>query len=241
MIVLLCHDEDAAALWLHRALREQGCAALELVSVEQLVYSRSIVHRLDDRGDLGQIRLADGRVLRPETIAALLNRVRYLPTQHFARAAADGSHLRDQRSSTRSCSRGSTAWRARHQSGAAVRARRRHFRSGYRHARRSHGGPADRRLAGRQRSARQRNRLRTCRRRTRRSSSTGGCSGPPCRVSSMTAVCRLAALVGVPLLQLGSRLRRAVAVRRGDGRRGFPRRRRAARACRPTPHALNAA
>ena len=86
MIVLLCHDEDAAALWLHRALREHGLAALELVSVEQLVYSRSIVHRLDDRGDRGEIRLADGRVLRPQSIDALLNRVRYLPTQHFARA-----------------------------------------------------------------------------------------------------------------------------------------------------------
>ena len=55
-------------------------------SVEQLVFSRRIVYRLSDAGDSGSIELADGRTLRPETITGLVNRVQYLPTQHFARA-----------------------------------------------------------------------------------------------------------------------------------------------------------
>lgn len=86
MIVILCHADDAPALWLHGALRELGLNALELVAVEQLVYSRRIVHRLDNQGDRGEIHLADGRVLRGESIRGLINRVRYLPTEHFARA-----------------------------------------------------------------------------------------------------------------------------------------------------------
>jgi hypothetical protein len=85
MLIILCHAGDAPALWVHAALRGVGVAA-ELVTVEQLVFSRRIVHRLDDDGDRGAIHLADGRVLRPEALAGVLNRVHYLPTQHFAAA-----------------------------------------------------------------------------------------------------------------------------------------------------------
>jgi hypothetical protein len=86
VIVILCHADDAPALWLHGALRGLGLKGLELVAIDQLVYSRRIVHRLGDDGDRGEIRLADGRVLRAESISGLINRVRYLPTQHFAGA-----------------------------------------------------------------------------------------------------------------------------------------------------------
>jgi len=85
MIVILCHPGDVSALWLARSMRELD-AAVELVTVEELVYSRRIVHRLSDSGDSGSIVLADGRTLRPEMIAGLVNRVSYVPTQHFANA-----------------------------------------------------------------------------------------------------------------------------------------------------------
>jgi hypothetical protein len=88
MIVILCHPGDAAALWLAGTVRELGAGGVELVTVEELVYSRRIVYRLSDAGSSGGIALADGRTLRPETIEGLVNRVRYLPTQHFARAAS---------------------------------------------------------------------------------------------------------------------------------------------------------
>jgi hypothetical protein len=89
VIVILCHPDDAAALWLHGTWRALGIAGIELVAVEQLVFSRSIVHRLADGGDTGAVRLADGRTLRPDAIAGLVNRVQYLPTQHFAAASPD--------------------------------------------------------------------------------------------------------------------------------------------------------
>lgn len=89
MIVILCHPGDAAALWLAGTMRELGGGPVELVSVEELVYSRRIVFRLSDVGSSGSIVLADGRTLRPETIAGLVNRVSYLPTQHFARAVSE--------------------------------------------------------------------------------------------------------------------------------------------------------
>lgn len=86
MLVILCHPGDAAAMWLHDAMRQLGIGAPELVAVEQVVFSRSIVHRLDAAGDTGAIRLADSRVLQPEAITGLVNRVQVLPTQHFAAA-----------------------------------------------------------------------------------------------------------------------------------------------------------
>lgn len=87
MIVILCHPDDVAALWLDRMFHTLGVTGIEIVSVEQLVFSRRIVHRLVTAGDSGEIALADGRTLHPETIAGLINRVQYLPTRHFASAA----------------------------------------------------------------------------------------------------------------------------------------------------------
>ena len=84
MIVILAHADDAAALWLARGLNDLGVQSVELVAVEQLVFSRRIVHRLSSASETSSVRLADGRVLRSETITGIVNRVRYLPTQHFA-------------------------------------------------------------------------------------------------------------------------------------------------------------
>jgi hypothetical protein len=87
MVVILCHPDDDAALWLHGMLSALGNTSAELVAVEQLVFSRGIVHRLSDAGETGSIQLVDGRTLRPSTITGIVNRVRYLPTQHFANAS----------------------------------------------------------------------------------------------------------------------------------------------------------
>jgi len=92
VIVILAHPDDGAALWLNGALRHLGVEGLELVSVEQLVFSRRIVHRMTDCGDTGAIHLADGRVLRSEAITGLVNRVHRLLTEHFAAAAPDERH-----------------------------------------------------------------------------------------------------------------------------------------------------
>jgi hypothetical protein len=89
MIVILCHPGDAAALWLDQTLQQLGVGGVEVVAVEQLVFSRRIVYRLTEAGDSGTIELSDGRLLRPERITGLVNRVQYLPTQHFAAAQPD--------------------------------------------------------------------------------------------------------------------------------------------------------
>jgi hypothetical protein len=88
MIAILCHPGDEAALWLDRTWHGLGIEAIELISVEQLAFSRHIVHRLDTAGDAGVIRIAGGRDVRTEAITGLLNRVQFVPTQHFARADA---------------------------------------------------------------------------------------------------------------------------------------------------------
>ena len=85
MTLILCHSSDPAALWLGASMQHLG-VDVDVVSVEQLVFSRRIVFRMDDAGDSGVVELAGGRLLRPEAIDGLINRVRYLPTRHFARA-----------------------------------------------------------------------------------------------------------------------------------------------------------
>jgi hypothetical protein len=87
MLVILCHPDDAPALWLDRELLEVGMKGTAIVSVEQLVYSRSMTHVLTGSAEHGTIRLADGRSLHPETITGLINRVRHVPTHHFTHAA----------------------------------------------------------------------------------------------------------------------------------------------------------
>ena len=89
MVVILCHPDDGPALWLAQTLTASRVPDVTVVSVEELVFSRCIVSRMTDNGDSGMVRLADGRVLRPESITGLVNRVRHLPTQHFAHANAD--------------------------------------------------------------------------------------------------------------------------------------------------------
>lgn len=86
--LVLCHPGDASAAWLAHALRSRGIA-IDVVTVEELVYSRRIAFRQDTRGDGGSVTLHDGRVLRPEAIGVLINRLRYLPTAHFAAAAPE--------------------------------------------------------------------------------------------------------------------------------------------------------
>lgn len=87
MIVILCHPGDAAAVWLAATMSDLAAGGVDLVTVEELVYSRRIVYRLGDAGSFGSVALADGRTLRPETITGLVNRVSYLPTEHFAGAS----------------------------------------------------------------------------------------------------------------------------------------------------------
>jgi hypothetical protein len=86
MTVILCHSDDAAALWLAASMRQLGAPA-DIVTLEQLVFSRRLGLRLDNSGDAGGVELSRGRFLRLEAISGLVNRVRYLPTQHFERAA----------------------------------------------------------------------------------------------------------------------------------------------------------
>jgi hypothetical protein len=85
MTVILCHSNDAAALWLGASMRQLG-REVDVMTVEQLVFSRRIVFRMNNAGDSGSVELAGGKLLRPESIGGLINRARYLPTQHFERA-----------------------------------------------------------------------------------------------------------------------------------------------------------
>ena len=89
MRIILCTPEDEAAIWLARTFRDLNVRDVELVTIQQLVFSRSIVHHVTNRGDAGAVQLADGRTLPPEEITAVINRVHHLPTEHLGLARPD--------------------------------------------------------------------------------------------------------------------------------------------------------
>ena len=229
MIVILCHPRDAAALWLHEAMRSLGIAGVELVAVEQLVYSRRIVYRHERRRRLRPHRAcrranaAPGGDHRPR-------QSRPVSADAALREGASGGprlcRIRAQRVPARV-----DQWRrgSRDQSAAALRSRRRRVPAADRRASRVRW-PACRPVAG-------------VPMRPRDDSGT-----PPMSPTHAALVfdgrlygallprqlqdgCRrLAVLLGAPLLQIRPApiVRARLAIRRRVGCRGFPHRRQAA-------------
>ena len=87
MWLVLCAPTDAAALWAYQRLGDCGLAPLELVSTEQLVYSRRWEHRLGSEGMHLAISLTDGRTIRHDGVRGVLNRLPPVLPDHFPAAA----------------------------------------------------------------------------------------------------------------------------------------------------------
>ena len=76
MWLVLCHTEDAAALWAHEELRRRGLDPVELVSAEALACTLGWSHRVGAAGAAVEIALADGRRIESSAVRGALNRIR---------------------------------------------------------------------------------------------------------------------------------------------------------------------
>ena len=86
--LMLCHDYDAAAFWLHERLSAVDGLDGELIRASDLDLARAWTHRLGDDHSSLAIELANGRILRGEAFDGVLNRLITAPGS-LARFAAD--------------------------------------------------------------------------------------------------------------------------------------------------------
>ena len=86
MWLILCSREDVSALWAYQGLRARGLLPLELVTAEMLSYRAGWDHRVGASGASISITLADGRVIRNDSVRGTLNRLTHVPLRHLAGA-----------------------------------------------------------------------------------------------------------------------------------------------------------
>ena len=89
MYCIFCRADDLPALWAYRGLKQLGLAPLKIFTPEALVYNRRLEHRLGAGGTITCLELADGRMLESDRVQGVLNRVNYLPVEHFHLAESD--------------------------------------------------------------------------------------------------------------------------------------------------------
>ncbi|OGO38546.1 MAG: hypothetical protein A2W35_16035 [Chloroflexi bacterium RBG_16_57_11] len=89
MYCVFCRSEDLPAQWAYRGLKQRGLAPLEIFTPEALVYNRRLEHRFQAGETITRIELADGRVLDSDRVRGVLNRINFLPVEHFNVAGLD--------------------------------------------------------------------------------------------------------------------------------------------------------
>ncbi|MGH9902588.1 MAG: hypothetical protein ACRD68_12340 [Pyrinomonadaceae bacterium] len=87
MWLVLCGADDLAALWAYQGLKARGLSPLELVSDGALACALRWEHRLGAGGPSTAVTLADGRTIRGDEIAGVLNRLLILPSGHMRAAS----------------------------------------------------------------------------------------------------------------------------------------------------------
>ncbi len=84
MILVLCEEADASAIWAAGRLRDAGLA-VQLVSGADLASAEAWEHRIGRDGAGFAVRLADGRVICGVEVRGVLNRLSFLPAAWLRR------------------------------------------------------------------------------------------------------------------------------------------------------------
>lgn len=79
MYLVLCSAADKSARWAYEGLRKRGVKPLELITSEELAYSRLWEHRVGEETPSIKIVLADGRTVSSGEVSGVLNRLLSAP------------------------------------------------------------------------------------------------------------------------------------------------------------------
>jgi hypothetical protein len=83
MWLILSEADDASAIWAFRGLKSRGIEPLVYISSEVIAYSLRWEHRLDGNETNIKIDLADGHVIKNDTVNGILNRLFTIPQKHL--------------------------------------------------------------------------------------------------------------------------------------------------------------
>lgn len=86
---VFCSGDDDSGLWVSKGLRECGLAPLEVATCEHLATAVRWEHRISNSETLIEIELRDGRTLRSDQIAGVVNRMTVVPSSLIDVARAD--------------------------------------------------------------------------------------------------------------------------------------------------------
>ncbi|QJD77672.1 hypothetical protein [Spirosoma rhododendri] len=79
MILILCHLHDADAIWLYQRLKRASPPdSVRIVSVDELLYARTVRHTLDADSVEFRIQLQNGQTLTNDNISLVINRLYYI-------------------------------------------------------------------------------------------------------------------------------------------------------------------
>jgi hypothetical protein len=97
MILIIAEPTDVAAHWLRPRLSARLSLPVAIVTPTQLVCSRHMSHRLSTRSTSSRFILANGAAVESSALAAVVNRLGALPTDHLARASPrERTYARDE-------------------------------------------------------------------------------------------------------------------------------------------------
>lgn len=89
LVCLLLNTDDEAGLRLLGALKKAGVKDIQLVTAEELIYAPRFCCGIKNGAPFFSIGLHNGQELNGENVAAVLNRIRYLPLQNAQQFRAE--------------------------------------------------------------------------------------------------------------------------------------------------------
>ncbi len=81
MFLVLCSSNDYGARWAFTGLKNLGLAPVELVTSEELAYSRFWEHRVGVASASVRLTLPDGRIICSSGVSGVLNRLLWAPQE----------------------------------------------------------------------------------------------------------------------------------------------------------------
>jgi hypothetical protein len=83
MWLMICSENDAAALWAYQGLQARGLRPFQLITAEMLARTARWEHTVGSDGARINITLSDGRVINNQKVRGVVNRLTHVPLQHL--------------------------------------------------------------------------------------------------------------------------------------------------------------
>lgn len=87
MWLMICSENDTAALWAYQGLQARGLRPFQLITAEMLSRNSRWEHTVGSDGANINITLSDGRVINNQKVRGVVNRLTHVPLKHLEGAS----------------------------------------------------------------------------------------------------------------------------------------------------------